>query len=60
MKHRLIFRLLTAAGHSGFLAGQILLDAQRGNEHARRWIGIHFKQRRTNQQINRTIPGKVI
>ncbi len=40
MTHPAIYRLLKRQGHDPAKAAEIILDAKRGDKHARRWIGI--------------------
>lgn len=38
MKHKRVYRLLLANGHSFQGAMEVIVDAKRGKEHALRWI----------------------
>lgn len=45
MKYVHVYRLLKCTGHSPLKAGQILLDAARGDVHALSWIMTLFRIR---------------
>lgn len=45
-RHSRIYRLMVHFGHDPAKAGEILLDAHRGDRYARQWIGALFRGRR--------------
>jgi hypothetical protein len=44
-RYRRTYALLKSAGHTPTKAWEIILDAHRGNAHARAWIKVLFSQR---------------